>query len=302
MPFPEVCLNDKQHRPNEWPTLQLQQHACGTAVVYLNDGDNKPIELDESAHIVCISVVESMAGNKLILSKDLEITDALKGEVTLTVEPEDVTLRGLYQAEISLYLKEEEASSESGDSEESSSIVDPKLIRRFKAYVEIESAWDDFNSKPIGYTIAEIRLGMRDLSAQDNFLLDDVEYTNSEIAWAIRRPIEYWNESPPVLRRHVYSPANFPFRYEWLNAVKGELMVIASARYLRNHLPYQAAGLTVNDQDKYKQYQALGQNYIDGWKQWCMIKKKSINFQSCFGHIELSSYGNYDGANPFYGA
>ena len=120
-----------------------------------------------------------------------------------------------------------------------------------------------------------------------------MEYTDTEIAWAIRRPVDMWNESTPFLKRHQYTPHNFPFRYAWLNAVKGELMCMAAQNYLRNTQSYQAGGLSVNDKDKYQQYLQIGKSYIQEFEQWRDKTKAAINFSNAFKSTSLNSYDNY---------
>ena len=89
----------------------------------------------------------------------------------------------------------------------------------------------------------------------------------------------------------MFNINNFPYRYHWLNAVKGELMIISAANYRRNHLPYQAAGVSVDDKNKYDQYEKIGRALLQEWKDWMLTTKRSLNLQQAFGHSSIRSYG-----------
>jgi len=125
-------------------------------------------------------------------------------------------------------------------------------------------------------TPAEIRMALRDECPSDNFLLDELEFTDAEIMWAIRRPIDEWNETPPPVYNNM-TPMTFPYRYHWVGAVIGELYLSAAAHYRRNRLPYNAAGMAVDDKNKSNEYETIGQNRRQEWVQWMKHKKIELN-------------------------
>jgi hypothetical protein len=305
MPFPEICVSDKEHRPNEWPTFLFNQNTQGCQSIYLHERNEHPLQITDNMDFV-LTVAETRRLNKVVLTSVGVVEDAEAGKVKFCVDECDVKCRGLFISQIDVYETIDPAETSSSRSSESSSSVCPatqvdrRRIRSYYAYTEIAADYTDLKNMDIGVTIGEIRLAMRDISSNDNFLLDDVEYTDTEIAWAIRRPIDMWNESTPFLRGHEYTPHNFPFRYAWLNAVKGELMKMAAQNYLRNTQQYQAGGLTINDKDKYQQYEQLGSKYIQEYEIWRDKTKASINFQKAFGRISLRSYDNYPNGGGAY--
>lgn len=146
-------------------------------------------------------------------------------------------------------------------------------------------------AQPGPITISEIRLAIRDMCPEINFLIDDVEFKDEEVAWAIRRPIEYWNETPPPVAQ--FTPSNFPYRYYWLDAAIGELLVLAATWMHRNSLDYSAAGLSVRDMAKWGDYMRMGQERKAGWKEWVQNKKLEINIDGGY-----SSLGGYRYAIP----
>lgn len=137
-------------------------------------------------------------------------------------------------------------------------------------------------------TMAEIRLQLRDSSPLENFLIDTFKFDDAEIAAAIGRPIEYWNEVPPPVRR--YTTQNFPFRYHWLEAIIGNLFLMTAEHQRANTLEYQAGGISVNDMSKERNYEIAGQTRWQAWKDFVRAKKAEINLAGCYGGIG-SPYG-----------
>jgi hypothetical protein len=129
----------------------------------------------------------------------------------------------------------------------------------------------------------EVRMAMRDMCPDSNFLLDSVEFSQEEIMWAIRRPVEYWNGAlPPVAE---YTVDSFPFRYEWLDATVGELLLMAAIWMRRNDLDYSAAGLQIMDTKKWPDYYKIGMEKKAHWQEYTKEKKKSLNAEAAYGSI-----------------
>jgi hypothetical protein len=162
--------------------------------------------------------------------------------------------------------------------------------RLFPFYFDVTPNLRAYNpSGPI--TMAEVRMAVRDVCPEMNFLLDAVEFKDEEIAWAIRRPIDYWNEIPPPIG--LYSPVNFPYRYHWMEAVIGELLRMVAHWLRRNDLDYSAAGLTVRDTSKWPDYMKMGQERLQAWQ--VFVKNKKIEKNIAGGFASLGGYypGSY---------
>lgn len=129
----------------------------------------------------------------------------------------------------------------------------------------------------------EVRLAIRDVSPEMNFLLDTVEFKEEEISWAMRRPIDYWNEIPPPVT--IFSPITFPFRYHWLNATIGELLKMAAVWMRRNDLDYAAAGLQVQDTKKWPDYMKIGEELVKEYKEFVRAKKIEINIDGAYASL-----------------
>jgi len=210
-----------------------------------------------------------------------EILDATSGVVSIPMNSCDFTKPGVFLAEIEL-------------------IKDGELEHVFKMYVDAQASLAYAVNGPL--TIAEVRLWARDSVPEDNFLLDEVEFKDAEIVAAIRRAVDVWNTTTPILGRYTYTASNFPFRSQWLDLTLSLLYGIAARSYLRNHLPYQAAGIQVDDKNKFEPYYKLSQDAKNEYVQWAKEVKLQLNAQQCWGRSnilftggggQIRTYGDY---------
>jgi len=142
-------------------------------------------------------------------------------------------------------------------------------------------------------SIMEIRLHLRDSGPEESLLLDNIKFDDAEIALAISRPIQQWNETPPDLGRR-YTTQNFPWRYHWLEAICANLFWMVAENFRANNLQYSAAGVQVNDQDREPNYERAAERRSAEWKQWMKRKKSEINLNMGYGSVG-STYGNSGG-------
>ena len=317
MPFADICVDDREKCPNEWPALFFQHETKGTQKAFVRDRHGKPVDLANKK--VCLIAKETFLTTSLYINADATIIDEATAEIEISLTCEQLFKPGLFLGELvvvevdpeTLSSSEESSEASSEDSSESSSscsdsscveevpaeetpVCDDTICYRARCYVEVSPNLSNpqYWTRSWGVlTVGEIRLAIRDKCREDNFLLDNVEFSDTEIMWAIQRPIEYWNETPPPLRP-CYNATNFPYRYHWLFGVVGELLRMAGPHYERNRLRYSAAGLAVDDKDKANYYDRAGDKYIKEYREWVQRKKYSINVNSAFGHTELTSFGN----------
>lgn len=212
-----------------------------------------------------------------------EVVDSENGIVEVQLPRESTTVPGVYFAEMAVVGTDD----------------DGKEYVHFSNtfYVIIEQGhWSAKRGLSGPPTLAEIRLHLRDSSAEENFLLDTVKFDDAEIALAIARPIQYWNEIPPDLGVR-YTTQNFPWRYHWLEAICANLFWMAAENFRSNNLTYSAAGVQVNDQDKEPNYERAADRRNANWLEFVKRKKSEINLNSAFGGIGSSyrystGYGN----------
>lgn len=133
-------------------------------------------------------------------------------------------------------------------------------------------------------TLSEIRLSLRDNAAADNTLLDAVEFDAAEIAQAVIRPIQHWNETPPPLRP-PQTTKTFPFREMWLLGIQTNLLETAANHYRRNRLNYTAGGISVDDKNKEAEYKAAATQLRQQFQEMLRAKKMEINLALFSGTI-----------------
>lgn len=207
-----------------------------------------------------------------------EIIDAPNGLVRLSLKPEHFTKPGIYLAEVQLVHQD---------------------VREhiYRMYVDVQASLSYALNGPL--TIAEVRLWARDSYPEDNFLLDEVEFKDAEVSASIRRAVDIWNSTTPVLVHYTFTPSNFPFRSQWLDLTIALLYSIAARSYLRNHLSYQAAGIQVDDKNKYQMYDTLAQRAKDEFTNWAKETKLQLNVQQAWGRSRIGhsfgirTYGDY---------
>lgn len=137
-------------------------------------------------------------------------------------------------------------------------------------------------------TIQELRMTIMDSSGAENLRLDDVEFSDEQILFAMLRPIEHWNEVPPPIE--VFNTRDFPFREHWRIGAAAQLHLFAANHYRRNHLPYQAGGISIDDLNREKEYLSEGHRLWQEYVEFVKLKKLEINMRKCMGLVG-SPYG-----------
>ena len=137
-------------------------------------------------------------------------------------------------------------------------------------------------------TLDEIRQAIRDSDPLQNRLIAELEFSSKEIVQAMTRPIRSFNEAPPPLD-YNFDSRSFPFRENWLRAIVGQLMTMAAHSYRRNQLIYSAGGKTIDDQNKFTQYDAIGSQLLADYEMFVRTKKIEINTAN-FSGVTSSMY------------
>lgn len=169
-------------------------------------------------------------------------------------------------------------------------IIDPEgnLVFVDPRYLQIMPTLNYRSRGPI--TVADVRMAMWDYCPEDNTLIDDLQFNDEQIMFAIRRPIDRWNETTPHITS--YTPKTFPFREHWLIGTIGYLYRTAAHNYRRNNLQYQAGGVAVNDKDKSQEYEMMAKERIGEFDSWMHQKKIEMNIALGFGTLR-SGYSSY---------
>ena len=197
---------------------------------------------------------------------------AAKGRVRASFMPKDLHRPGIFLAQFDLREKGGSA-----------------VVKFIPCYFEVTESLDHQRGGPKGLTMAEVRMAIYDRCSSDNFLLDQVEFSDSQIAWAMRRAIDMWNEIPPPVG--CFRVDNFPYRYYHVNCAAGELMRMAARNYMRNTLQYSASNLQVADKQKAAEYEKTGKDLIEEYKGWLLLEKRRINCGLAMGNTSIPAYG-----------
>lgn len=131
-------------------------------------------------------------------------------------------------------------------------------------------------------TIAEIRMELRDVCGSQNMLLGDVEFSDEEIAFALNKPIEEFNETG--VPQANFTSVTFPYRFNWRRATTAYLLQTAAWNYERNNLPYTAGDVSVSDKDKFATYNREAQRLLLEWRDFITNKKIEINARRAWGY------------------
>jgi hypothetical protein len=208
------------------------------------------------------------------------LVDAANGQVTVNFSETDTQRAGVYFGEFAMV----------------ECTTDPlhngSVVFSNRLYVVIgRDLWNNRMgcSGPLGPpSIAEVRLHLRDTDPSESFLLDNLAFSDEEIALAMYLPVQYWNEIPPPIG--IHNTTTFPYRYHWLMAIAGYLFLTAAEQQRRNNLQYAASGVQVNDQDKEPNYEKAALQRLTEFREFVRRKKAEINLENAWGEVG-STYG-----------
>lgn len=201
---------------------------------------------------------------KFELNSGINLIDAATGKMRLTLPPGNKVVPGIYLSELSIRNHKGQA------------------VFRDRRYLQVIPPLEYNNHGPI--TIPEVRMAIMDFPCS-NSMLEDYEFSAAEVMFALRRPIDLWNETTPIISFHT--PATFPYRENWLQATIGFLFQALAAKQRRNELTFQADTITVKDNDKHTAYQDLGELKVREYKAW--MKEIKINLNAQAGFFSLGS-------------
>jgi hypothetical protein len=158
-------------------------------------------------------------------------------------------------------------------------------VDRLPCFVEVAPDFLEDNSDfPV--TIDAVRDDLQDRSAADNRVLDATEFEDGEIASALFKAVDHWNEvAYPGLP--MYTATSFPFREQLRRAAKGRAMLDRGGNLQRNRVPSMGEGLQVDDvQHRIELYMKEGQALWDEFRAFVTAK------------IQMHRYAQFLGDTP----
>jgi hypothetical protein len=280
----DICSNNGSCG-NSWPSIQLKQATQSSISVCLKDKSGSALALDPLVHSVSFIVKEWPTDSNNYFTKDCTISLSTVGVVSFIVEPNNVPYAGIW-------LGEFEVKQLVDDSSAPDPLFEEVVIDRLPCYVEVQlSIKASANKTHRPLTIFEVRMAMRDRCSADNSFLESLEFTDAEVAYAMQRPIDYWNEALPPMDHYTYTYATFPYKYQWTDATVGELLRMAGNNLMRNNMKITAGGISHDDSSKASAYLSLGSQLVAEYKNWVAGRKYSLNMSDCYGSTNIPDFG-----------
>ena len=286
MAFSNTCLDSGYTTLRDIPSVEVDQCTVGEVSLQLRDTvTGAPMDLTQygiensggssSSGLftgVRVVVKELPTDNNAWYTVNATVINAATGEIKIPYTAHDVRRSGIFTAESQIW--------EGG--------VMRRIFPMFWVVNPSLSGQPAHSRQTL--SIAEIRMTLRDVDPNGNKLLDELEYSREEIALSIRRCINYWNEIPPPVG--TYKPTNFPYPYHLSIGAASMLYSMAVHQKLRNDLPYNAGGVTVQDTVKWVQYREMQDRLWAEWSKWVKDKKYQKNIEGAF--MSLGSGYGYD--------
>jgi len=264
-------------------SISVAQGTTSTVTWQMHDKNGTPLNLEPCFPELSVPEIDfgvvfrmkeyiSFGNQRAVFEATADTVDLSTGKVSVALTEEMTKIPGIYYADFCLVQNH-------GDDPREVVLVNTLYLIINRSTLHSEES--DYGGPP---SIAEIRLHLRDSSPSESFLLDNLMFDDAEIALAIARPVQYWNEVPPPLNQ-TYSTQNFPFRYHWLEGICANLFFMVAEQFRRNQLPYTAGGISVDDQNKEANYERAGQTRWQAYKEWVRATKASINLEGCWGSV-----------------
>jgi len=242
---------------NTLPVDMVTDQASAYFPITVTGPDNNPMNLVD---MKVVYVVRKTLYNDEYVEIDCSVLNPDLGQVQVYMPSKVIDFPGLYLAALQIYN------------------LDGTLI--YQAPRQLEVTYNVTTTKFRPVTIAEIRMSLRDFPEYNN-LLNDVEFSDNEIAYCLNKPVELWNETPPDLG-YYFSVSDFPFRQAHIAATIGYLLNVAGHHYIRNQLAYSSGGLSVDDKNKGPMYLQLAEQEQQKFRMFIDQKKLELNINGGF--------------------
>ena len=247
------------------PVLSAMAQAPVKFVIGLYNEKDEPVDLSNTDSVRFIAR-EMTYTNTMYIDKDCPIQDAANGVVLLDLSKEEVPYPGLWESAFSLRA-------DNGD-----------VQAEFRIYLELQKGIHYTPSSLVDpITIGEVRMALFDRCPADNDFLDDVEFKDTEIVYAIRRAVDMWNETPPRIAGYQYTMTTFPYRYYGANAAAAQLLVMKGNNLMRNRMPLSTGSGAIDDKQRANPYVQIGKEMIAEYQNWIRSEKHRINAENCYG-------------------
>jgi hypothetical protein len=256
--------------------ISMPQGQKTTLALYVVDANGVAVDLSGLTNPSVKLFVKDMPGaDEPLLDKAGTIVNASVGKVEVSLDHDEFPYAGIFYAQVILYN------------------ADADRLWATAYWLASEPSLDvtnaDWATDPI--TIPEVRMMLRDVCPSQNVLLGAFEFGDSEIAYCMRWPINEFNETNQP--KTSFNGRNFPYHWHWLRAACGYLLEIAATGYARDHLPYSAGGISIDDKNKYDIYLKLSDRLLREWRNFVVSQKMQLNIEGGYGTLKSSYRGSY---------
>lgn len=194
------------------------------------------------------------------------IVDAENGIIEFIIPPEVRKVAAVYNAEAAII-----------DGDDQQNLY---LNNSFYVYNEPTHWTDKHYTLP---TIETVRLTIRDSDFVENELINNFEYDVAELAYAVTRTVQFWNEIPPPVC--LFTTRDFPFLNIWLTGIQLFLFEIIEEHYRRNFFPHSTSGFAVDDKNKFRIYHEAWQTRFQVFRSDVMRQKVRMNAEMAEGTL-----------------
>ena len=131
-------------------------------------------------------------------------------------------------------------------------------------------------------TTGDVQQFLRDYGPY-NILLDEIEFTTSDIEAGMRFTTSRYNAIPPLT---TYSEATFPNEWLMLIGVCAHLMQSEAFLQLRNQATYRDGDIeNIGVDDKFALYTQLSDKLSAEWRNTAQKIKQHINMEGAYGSL-----------------
>jgi len=269
MAVPQIAVDTVQLPTEAQQVLRFYQETDSTGTVVL------PISFAaEAGDTAFLTVMETPSINTRLLNKIAGTLSDDKLSFSFVVSGGLLTIPGVFKGEVGV---------------KRGSVF--KL--RIPVYVEIKMTLDSDQTdrcvEPL--CIDDVRASMYDRGRNDNQTLDDVEFRDAEIAWAIIRQIETFNGMIVANVGGTFTTASFPYKSHWLVGAQGDLYYAAAQKLIRNRMPFQAGGVGVDINSRADEYLKIGMQLKKEFETWSLGVRRAANLQGWMGRIRNPLFG-----------
>ena len=260
-------VNQGQHTVLRW---QIRDRMTGRVIdlTSVADGDGVSSSTGSNPLAQIVRRVELRAAEatytntSLSWAADAAVVDAANGVVQVVLPAELTALAGVFDVEFGLF----------------DDYTAGRMVYSVQGGLWVNRG--QFGAGPSRYSVPsldDLKTQLVDSGPEDNYLTSVVEFDVSQVAAATLLAVRRFNSRPPAIGALVRNTTNFPDSAQLVDGILAELYLMAANHYRRNALPYQAAGVSVDDKNKDAQYERIGTGLLQKFEAWAGAVKKAAN-------------------------